>query len=199
MEAISVSELFRESALFSPQVHDALQGELIYYARSVIDDEWPAMRRQRTSPLVDRWLANLDSTVARAPITGDKQAAEFSHWLDSAAARQDGRRGRLAEAPPFVPPPLWFLLIFGAILVIGYTVFFADSGERFLVQAMMIGTLTAIVVSSLLTIRFLDRPYENRSGSIKPVEMTRTLRLMEGAARLPGPARCDLGGRPSPP
>lgn len=83
--------------------------------------------------------------------------------------------------------------------MIGYTVFFADSGERFLVQAMMIGTLTAVVVSSLLTIRFLDRPYENRSGSIKPVEMTRALRLMEGAARLPGPARCDLDGWPSPP
>lgn len=100
-----------------------------------------------------------------------------------------------------VPLPLWVVLIIGAVLVIGYTCFFADPGERIWVQAMMVGSITVIVVSGLLSVRFLDMPYENRTGSIKPVEMARTLRLMEDAQRLSGtsaPAPCDSTGRPLP-
>jgi hypothetical protein len=43
---------------------------------------------------------------------------------------------------------------------------------------MMIGAVTAIFVSSILFVDFLDHPYEDTPGSIKPVDMTRTLEVM---------------------
>jgi hypothetical protein len=35
------------------------------------------------------------------------------------------------------------------------------------------------VVSGLILVRFLGKPYENKSGSIKPTAMTRTLARIE--------------------
>jgi len=200
-EAIAVSELFHEARLFSPSTAHDVRGQLVCYARAVISDEWPAMRRHGESALVEGWLTRLSTSVDGASISGDKQSIEYRHWLDQASERLDGRRGRLAEATPFVPRPLWVVLFVGALLLIAYTCVYADPGEKAWVQAMMVTSITVIVVLGLLSVRFLDSPYENRSGSIKPTEMSRTLRLMDDAQRIaatPTPAPCDSTGRPAP-
>jgi hypothetical protein len=75
---------------------------------------------------------------------------------------------------------------------------FADSRERFLVQALMVGAVTAIFMSSILFVNFLDHPYENASGSIKPVDMTRTLELMNADQKAAGEnvrVPCDARGK----
>ena len=148
--------------------------------------------------LKEGWLAKLDATAEHGDLAG-KEPVAFGHWLDQSAARREGRRGRLAEAKPFVPQPLWLVLILGAGLLVGFMCFFADRSEAFLVQTMMIGAITAMVVSGLLVIMFLDRPYENRSGSIKPAEMRQTLDLMEQERKQSDPEvrpPCDEQGRP---
>ena len=201
VEAVAVTELSDTAALFPPRQARALRGELVCYARSVIGDEWHTMRDGRRSPLVEGWLAALDRTLRRAPIAGEKQAAAYGAWLDEMAQRREGRRGRLAEAAPFVPAPLWLVLILGACLVVGYMCLYADPAEPRFVQAAMIGAITALVVSGLLMVRFLDHPYQGHTGSIEPVEMTRTLALMESSQRTadsPPAAPCDARGRPAP-
>lgn len=197
-EAVSATELYHTTQLFPSPARDELAGQMICYARSVIDDEWPKMRDQRQSALVGSWLGKLDATVEHGDLAG-QEAVAFGHWLDQSAARREGRRGRLAEAKPFVPQPLWLVLILGAIVLVGFMCFFADPREAFLVQAMMIGAITAVVVSGLLVIRFLDRPYENRSGSIKPAEMMQTLELLEQERKQSDQevrTPCDEQGRP---
>lgn len=199
-EAVAVTGLFGTAGLFSPPARDQLRGQLVCYGRSVIADEWRAMRDGHDSPRVNDWLVDLDAAIARLDIRGEKQAAGFGSWLEQSAARREGRRGRLGEAAPFVPPPLWLVLIMGAVLVLGYMCLYADRGEAWPVQAVMIGAVTAIVVSGLLMVRFLDRPYENGSGSIRPVEMVKTLRLIDEAKRqqhLRVAVPCDERGRPS--
>jgi hypothetical protein len=56
----------------------------------------------------------------------------------------------------------------------------------------MAATLAIIVVSGLVLVRFLDHPYENKSGSIRPTAMERTLAQMEREYRESGQAvaRC---------
>jgi hypothetical protein len=197
-EAVSVTELYHTARLFPSPAREELADQMICYARSVIADEWPTMGKQRQSTLVRGWLARLDATSEQGDLAG-KRAVAFGHWLDQSAARREGRRGRLAEAKPFVPQPLWFVLILGAVVLVGFMCFFADRSEAFPVQAMMIGTITAVVVSGLLVIRFLDRPYENRNGSIRPTEMRQTLELIEQERKRADQelrAPCDEHGRP---
>jgi Protein of unknown function (DUF4239) len=200
-EAVAVTGLFGTARVFSPSARDQLRGELICYGRSVVADEWRTMKDGRASPLVDGWLADLDTTAERLDISGEKQAAGFGAWLEQSASRREGRRGRLAEAAPFVPPPLWMVLILGAGLVLGYMCLYADRREPWPVQAVMIGAVTAVVVSGLLMVRFFDRPYENGSGSIRPVEMVKTLKFIDVEQRAEHQrvaVPCDERGRPSP-
>jgi hypothetical protein len=197
-EAVAVTELHQTARLFPSPARELLSGQLTCYGRSVVDDEWPAMREQRMSGLVQDWLAKLDATAEQGDL-GREKAVAFGHWLDQSAARREGRRGRLAEAKPFVPAPLWLVLILGAALLVGFMGFFADRSEAFPVQAMMIGAITAMVVSGLLVIRFLDRPYENGAGSIRPGAMRQTLDLIEHERTQPGRkphVPCDAYGRP---
>jgi hypothetical protein len=199
-EAVAVTELYHTTQLV-PSSSRELSGQMICYARAVIDDEWPRMKNEGRSTLVEGWLDQFDASIARLDVHGQAQSIAVAHWLDENAARREGRRGRLAEAAPFVPEPLWFALIVGAVLLVGFMALFADPKEPFFVQAMMIAAVTAIVLSGLLVIRFLDNPYENRTGSIKPVEMRRTLQVMETQQRRDPGIRvpCDGRGRPSRP
>jgi hypothetical protein len=199
-EAVAVNELYDTMQFAPARARRQLSGETICYARAVIDDEWPRMKDEERSPVVEGWLYRFDASIAQLDFGRRAEALTVGNWLDQNAARREGRRGRLAEASPFVPAPLWFALIVGAILLVAFMCFFADPTEPFFVQAMMIGAVTAIILTGLLVIRFLDNPYENRNGSIKPVEMTRTLRLVENRERrgnLTLPVPCDEHGNPT--
>jgi hypothetical protein len=198
VEAVAVSQLFTTANLFSPDARRQLHGELICYARAVIHEEWRTMRDERESPVVDDWVARIEGTVDGTQLHVDKQRLGFDHWFDQSAEQREGRRGRLAEAEPLVPGLVWLALFLGGGLIIVYMCFYADPREPVFVQALMMGAVTTMVVAGMLVVRFLDRPYTNAGGSIKPTAMTTTLREMEsrntasgsGAVRL-----CDDRGR----
>ena len=62
----------------------------------------------------------------------------------------------------------------------------------------MVGSITALIVSGLLVINFLDRPYQEDGAYIAPTEMETSARLIQdevagAGAQLP----CDAEGRPA--
>ncbi len=57
--------------------------------------------------------------------------------------------------------------------------FFADPAEMKRSQAMLVGSATAVVSVTLLAIFALDNPYRPGLGSVKPVAMERSLRLLD--------------------
>jgi hypothetical protein len=196
-EADAVQKLYATTHFLSPPTRDELQGPLICYSRAVIHEEWPAMRQQRSSPVVDRWVVRLDTRIFQFEPVEEQDKAALTQWLDKDGVRQDTRHGRIAEATPFVPTPLWAILLLGGALIIIFMLSFADSREPFLVPAMMIGAVTAIFVSSILFVDFLDHPYENTPGSIKPVDMTRSLEVMTADQKASGQGirvPCDARG-----
>jgi Protein of unknown function (DUF4239) len=199
VEAVAVSQLFRTAKLFSPDTRRRLHGELICYSRAVVHDEWSTMRDERASPLVDDWLTEIEQTIDGVQLRSDTERVAYSHWFDQMSDRREGRRGRLGEAEPLVPALVWLALILGGALVVAYMCFYADPAERAVVQAMMIGAVTTMVVAGMLVVWFLDRPYENASGSIKPTAMTMTLERMEaesGGSDIGAARRCDERGQP---
>jgi hypothetical protein len=156
------------------------------------------MRHDRQSPLVDEWLARIEATIDRIHLQSDKQRVAYDQWFQQAAERREGRRGRLAEAEPLVPALVWLALFLGGALIVAYMCFYADPAEPAFVQALMMGAVTAMVVAGILVVRFLDRPFNDSSGSIRPTAMMMTLRGMEAGTR--GPAKsaaalCDERGR----
>ena len=65
-------------------------------------------------------------------------------------------------------------------------------------QAMLIGSVTAVIALMLLLIQFLDDPYRDGLGSLEPVAMERALEILSEEKRVSGEtgaAPCDADGR----
>jgi hypothetical protein len=104
---------------------------------------------------------------------------------------------RLHGAEGIIPWPLWAALIFITVVIAGFMLFFADSGESRSAQAVQIGSVTIVIVTMLLLIRFLDHPFQAGSGGLQPTAMTRTLVILEGELEGVGnrtPPPCDEVG-----
>jgi hypothetical protein len=196
-EAVAVTQLARVSRLFPEAEGDALRDDLGCYARAVIFDEWPRMRDGGESEVVLEWLAGIETTIEEMPIEDAVSEVALGHWLEEMAVRREGRRTRLAESEATVPGAVWSMLILGAGLTVAFVIVFADRRERWWTQAAMVGSITALIVSGLLVISFLDSPYQQDGAYIAPAEMATSARMIEdqvaaAGAQLP----CDTEGRP---
>jgi hypothetical protein len=178
-EAVATTQLYRTAALLPDPGGSVLRGELVCYARAVVEDEWRTMSDGRESPTVHEWLDRMGSTISSISPENEREATAYGEWFDQDAERREGRRGRLAQAEPFVPALVWVVLVIGVLLVVVHAVLFADASERVLVQAVMIGGITAVLASGLVVVSYLDSPYGERTGAVEPTEMRFTLELIE--------------------
>jgi Protein of unknown function (DUF4239) len=198
LEAVAVSQLYRTAKVFSQEAQRQLHGELICYARAVVDDEWVTMRDRRASPVVDGWLSQIEQTIDGIRLQRDNERVAYEHWFDQMAERREGRRGRLTEAEPLVPPLVWLALILGGALVVAYMCFYADPREPAVVQAMMIGVGAVEEADDDHPRDHHRRDRESVSGSIEPTAITMTLQRMEAegsASRIGAAGLCDERGQ----
>jgi hypothetical protein len=187
-EATATLAMFHAAGPFGPVAREDLQGQVICYAREVISDGWPAMREGGGSSVVDARVSAMEESAEQIPVNDAKQAAAFEHWFALNEERRQGRQGRIGQADGLVPPVIWLILIIGAVVVIASVALFADREEGPVTQAAMVAAVAIIVASGLVLVRFLDKPYEDKSGSIKPTAMERTLAQMEREHRERGQA-----------
>jgi hypothetical protein len=196
-EAITVAQQFEVANLLPEQQGRRLAGELVCYARSVVHEEWPRMeagsRASETSPWGLRLYRTLRGIEPRTPA----EQAAYAKWLDLRLDRETARNARLHGATGVIPAPLWLVLAFSAVMIVGFMLVFADSGERAWVQAMFVGSVVVVIVGTLLLIRFLDDPFDPGLGALRPVAMERTLDVLDEYRSLVGdtPLPCDERGR----
>ena len=178
-EAQAVLELTRTAAAFTPEEHARLERTLVCYGRAVIAQGWEAMREGEASPVVTDWGRRFREATFDVRVRSLVDEAEFRQLLLEQDKRIEGRRMRLAEAVRVTPPPLWFVLILGALLTVGWIVLGANRRGSFIVQACAVGSVAAMATAALLLVWFLDHPFANESGGIRPTEMEEVLRVIE--------------------
>ena len=200
VEAVTLFQQVETAQFFPPEVSGKLTGELVCYGRAVVHDEWPRMEDGTLGDSVNPWGIELFRTIQGVePRTAREQTA-YDKWFDQTSEREQARLDRVHGAAGVIPTPLWIVIFFTSILIFGYMLFFADSGERAKVQAMLMGAVVAVITAMLLLLNFLDNPYHPGVGSLKPVAMERTLRILDEAlprVDVQVDAPCDAEGRPS--
>ena len=67
------------------------------------------------------------------------------------------RRLRLLQSREGLPPVLWSVLLSGTVLLVGYTYFFGLPDFR--AHLLMVGMLTALIVTILFAIKSLEYPF----------------------------------------
>jgi hypothetical protein len=198
-EARIVAQQVETAQLFPPEDTDKLTPDLLCYARSVAGVQWDRMRAGTLGEDLNPWATRLAAVLRQSdPQTATEQAA-FGKWLDERSAREEARSDRIHGAIGVIPLPLWLVLFFISALIFVYTLFFADSGERAVVQALLMGTVVATVVSTLLLLQFLNNPFREGIGGLRPDAMERTLQIIDQELtptqrQLPLP--CDVRGNP---
>jgi hypothetical protein len=174
-EAEIIAEEFETAQLMPPAARGRFSGELICYARSVVHQEWPRMVSGTLGNGHNPWGIAMFQTLKTVEPRSPVEQAAYSKWLDQRTDREGARADRTHGAEGVIPTPLWIVLFLTALIIFVFMLFFADSAERAIVQATMMGSVAVVISSTLLLLWFLDHPYSNSVGGLRPVAMQRTV------------------------
>ncbi len=185
-EAETIAEQFQTAQLLPVAARKDMSNALACYARSVVYDEWPQMTSGAGAELINPWGVAMFRTLAKIePVKASEQAA-YGKWLDQQSDRQTARSDRTHGAEGVIPVPLWIELFLSAGIIFIFMLFFADSSEWAVTQGMMMGGVAVVMSSTLLLLWFLDNPYHDGVGGLRPTAMERTLQLLDEQAEIVG-------------
>jgi hypothetical protein len=198
-EALVVVQQVENAQFFPAAAGKVLTGQLLCYARSVVHDEWKRMENGTEGDVANPWAVGMFETVHGVePRTASQQSA-YDKWLDQTSTREEARRDRIHGAVGVIPSPLWIVLFFISAVIFVYMLFFADSGERAVTQAVLMGSVTSVIATMLLLLSFLDSPFHSGVGGLKPVAMERSIRLIDSVLPSVAPGitpPCNAEGQP---
>jgi hypothetical protein len=178
-EALTVVQQVETAQFFPASVSGELTGELVCYGRSVANGEWDRMRAGTLGDSLNPWGVELFRTLKTVePKTASEQSA-YDKWLEQTSTREQGRQDRVHGAVGVIPTSLWIVLFFIASVIFVYTLFFADSGERAVVQGLLMGSVVAVMVTMLLLLQALNHPFHSGVGGLSPTAMNRSLNLID--------------------
>jgi hypothetical protein len=198
-EAIAVRQQFELAQFLPADVRADLADDLVCYGRSIVHLEWPALEAGSDEEVANPWTLTMFRVLKTTDPRTSAQQVAYDNWFDHTDDREQARSDRIHGAVGIIPGPLWFVLLFVAVVIFAYALFFADSGERARSQAMLMGSVVAVLTALLLLIQFLDDPYRGGFGGLQPVAMERTLGILEqerGLIGETGALPCDADGKP---
>jgi hypothetical protein len=194
-EAVAIQQQYVMASYFDDTDSNAMRGEILCYARAVVDDEWPAMQHGGESDRVQTWVDRMDRTMHGTPVTDQKQVEALAHWFDVSNDRQDGRRERLAESKAFVPDFLWGALILISLVVLGYQLLMIDPAIKTFPQAYSMAAMAITVFAALAVVYMVDRPFNDRGAEISHIRIDRAIAIM--SRTLPSSLPCTADGKPT--
>jgi hypothetical protein len=137
--------------------------------------EWHTMARGRSSEDAGNDLRSLSAAIFELEPQGYRQLMLYQAALRLLAVIADNRSERLDSADGSMSGLLWFVLIVGAVVTLGYPAFFGAS--NLIAQTLMTAAPAALVALSLLLAVAFDYPFTG-SVRISPQPVDQTLEEM---------------------
>jgi hypothetical protein len=156
-------------------LHDAIGA----YLRSAIEEDWPAMGQGHESPATTAALDQVYAALLRFQPADDRAQAVMAEVLNQLDQVSKARRARLVMVAGIVPDIVWVVLVFGALVTIGFTFFFGASNLR--AQSVMTGALASLIFASLLIIIAIDQPFTG-TVEVEPDALAAVLQDFGGRA-----------------
>ena len=196
-EALIVAQQVETAQFLNPPVTSELTAELVCYARSVAGVQWKRMEAGTLGETLNPWAVEMFRTIRTVDPSSATEQSAYDRWLDQTSSREEARSARIHGAVGVIPTPLWLVLFFSIVLIFGFMLLFADSSEPKFVQAMLIGSVMAVLTAMLLLLGALDNPFHPGIGGLRPVAMTRTLEIIDQEIKVSGSTLslpCDPAG-----
>ncbi|MEM7399253.1 MAG: hypothetical protein AAGF48_00495 [Pseudomonadota bacterium] len=144
-------------ALAFPQKGEEIQAAIKEYTSSVYNDSWDAMALGGRSERVARNLRALNESILALEPKTPKEQVLFEHALKLLTLITDNRNERLDSANGSIAGVLWFVLVVGGMVTLGYPAFFASSNLD--AQILMTGSLAALLALTLFLGLAFDFPF----------------------------------------
>ena len=177
-EASALAEIFWLADRMPESEGHHIQELARSYARVVINEEWPLMEKEKSSPraweLLDEIRHDLQSFEPSTPAQQVLYEQGFERMRDLA----DARRDRMLEAKNGLPAILWVVLILGGIVVVSFTYLFGLDST--LVHVFMVAALALIIALVLFTVAALNFPFKG-DITIGPEAMEQILGRFESS------------------
>jgi Protein of unknown function (DUF4239) len=156
-EAKAAVDLHRLSFALPIEGGADIRKHLISYVNDVREREWTTMAVGEPSDAVVTDLDRLSQAVFAVKPEGFQELALYQNALRLLAVMTDNRNERLDSADGSVPSILWFVLIVGGLITLGYPAFFGTT--NLLAQTLMTAALAELVALSLLLGLAFDYPF----------------------------------------
>jgi hypothetical protein len=156
-EANEIADLFRTVHGFSDPCRSRIRARLRDYIKAVVQEEWPAMARSRTSARASTLLDELWLALECVEPGSNREQSLYGEALARFNDLSDERQRRLLSSRLRLPATMWLLLLLGALLTVGSMALFGL--ERPLPHALMAAALGILVCFVLFVIYDLDNPF----------------------------------------
>lgn len=156
-EANAVADLYRNLEGYPQPEQTALRSYLRDYTRTVLDQEWPAMRFGRVPDANDVLLDRMVAAWAAFEPRTEGQKLLHAQTLQQLDAFLDDRRDRTEAVKSGIKPVMWVVLIIGATVTIGFLFLFQT--DRLFSHLVMTGALSVLIGLVVFWIVAMDRPF----------------------------------------
>jgi hypothetical protein len=141
--------------------HHVLQEDARAYAQEVVDEEWPLMEQgiEGVQSFPEGWdlIDDIRATLQEVEPSTEAEQALYAEGLDQIERLNDARRMRLVQAEEGIPGVLWAVLVFGGVVVVGFTYLFGLANSW--AHRLMVMSLTAVIALALFTIVAMEHPF----------------------------------------
>jgi hypothetical protein len=157
-EASSLAEIFWIADRMPESDGHHIQELVRSYARAVVDEEWPLMEQEKSSPRAWALLDDIRASLQNFDPSTQGQQVLYEQSLERMRDLADARRDRLLDAEQGLPTILWVVLIAGGIIVVGFTYLFGLDSTA--IHLLMVASLALVIALVLFTVAALNFPFK---------------------------------------
>ena len=161
-ETASVGDMWHNAVSLPQPVRSDIRGDMLAYARIMVDDEWPMMRNGNFSPEGDRLIMDATTAVGQMVPHNLGQANGQAATMHLLNELHDARLERLASNHAAVSAFQWVVLFIGAFVVLTFCFLF--SVERLGAHLMMTSAVAVLIASLFVLIFELQYPFRSSLG-----------------------------------
>lgn len=156
-EAKAAVDLHRVTFALPAEAGTEIRNHLIAYTKDVPEYEWATMAVGEPSDVVAKDLDQLSQAVFGINPATWQELALYQDALRLLAVITDNRNERLDSSNGSMPTILWFTLIVGGFITLGYPAFFGSTNV--MAQVLMTASLAVLVAVALLLGLAFDYPF----------------------------------------
>ncbi len=160
-EANAVAEIAWLAHRLPEPEHHELQEDARSYAQEVVDNEWPRMEQglEGVQSLPEGWdlIDDIRATLQEVEPSTEAEQELYAEGLDQIQRLNDARRMRIVASKEGLPGVLWAVLVFGAVVAVGFTYLFGLRNTW--AHRLMVMSLTAVIALVLFTVGVMEHPF----------------------------------------